>query len=802
MGPGSRGQAMDLYRGCRVQVVKPLAKKMMSVQKFMEAISYVYLSNHPSPYLKKPIVPQVRLERLPHRTIEKYTKRQQRHKSKSSKPAISSLNSSTKKHHKNTGSLAAPPSHPKMSLNLPLTENQNISLTNRKGYTTKPQHAKAVVRSDLGGVRKEPSKSFEADKAGKSTQEVPSNRFDAFDNNPSSDSDLPDLMNPMTFEDIRTVKKKEKLYYSPVKKDVTSKTESRKNLEVFAESEVAETRDFSTNSSMDMESNIVIVSCHSLANSSADHIDLPSSEYTPSLTTPSSPPAVLASVPSVMESSSDAASFSETTGTPALPTTTSKEKEEFLKKVKAHMKKSLMDNAIKAPDQTAKAISDGPQAGEHDQEKTSKEKTFQSLVSSTGNPLQTAEAEVHQQEKVPNVSILKNVRSAAKVPVEAAKASCNISQPDICQQEKAASIVSEPAEIADEIDDHLVLAYDSEGNESTDSDKTVLFESRSMEDNLDLETVTKENECVGDTEQAEGTIMMKTNSSQPTVVQAENSEERSGLQLTEELNKNNNQNRGSCKRKTQDLLEDMPDKRIKKEVVPLEIPQKQNCPMVMIPLCSSTSASAHPAPLSYNSGDFIAPTTTINAPLVTAALPSNTESTGDTSILVESGDDDLLQAVQNNRVLPPLVRVVQGITSPQQSTSLTIPTSSPGSCISGSSALPDPSASEVEGEKGNQQENEASKGTSEELESNERIILREGDTDGYRNQEEKQHRLVHQAGETDMEAEDVTPQLKHVTEIKKSKVNENVASRQTTQKNTDSNIKEAKLSTGIKNLML
>ncbi|XP_037786300.1 uncharacterized protein LOC119582135 [Penaeus monodon] len=78
-------------------IVMAESKKMMSVQKFMEAISYVYLSNHPSPYLKKPIVPQVRLERLPHRTIEKYTKRQQRHKSKSSKPAISSLNSSTKK---------------------------------------------------------------------------------------------------------------------------------------------------------------------------------------------------------------------------------------------------------------------------------------------------------------------------------------------------------------------------------------------------------------------------------------------------------------------------------------------------------------------------------------------------------------------------------------------------------------------------------------------------------------------------------------------------------------------------------
>ncbi|XP_063591145.1 mediator of RNA polymerase II transcription subunit 12-like isoform X2 [Penaeus indicus] len=754
------------------------AKKMMSVQKFMEAISYVYLSNHPSPHLKKPIVPQVRLERLPHRTIEKYTKRR-RHKSKSSKPATSSLNSGTKKHHKNTGSVGAPPSHPKMSLNLPLTETQN---TSKKGYTAEAQHTKTVVRSDLGGVGKEPSMSLEADKAGRNIQEVPSSRLDAFDNSPSSDSDLPDLMNPMTHEDVRTIKKTEvkkkkpspkkkrskkekkrlgpklmkkakeafeyqQKMFSPGKKDVTSKTKRRKNLEVFAG-----TRDLSTSSSTDMESNIVIVNCHSLANSSADHIDLPSSEHTPSLTTSSSPPAGLASVPSVTESSTEAASFSETTGIPALPTTTSKEQGEFIKKIKANMKKSLskynlppIDNVIKAPDKTAKAIGDGPQAGEHGQEKTSKESTFQRLVSSTGNPLQTAEAGVHQQEKVPNVCNLKNIFSASEVPVEAAKASCSSTQPDIHQQEKATSIGSEPAGIADEVDDHLELAYDSEGNESTDSDKTVIFENRSMEDNLDVETITKESERVSETEHVEGTIMMKANSSQPTIPQAENSEER--LQLTEEQSENNNNgNRGSCKRKTQDLLEDMPDKRIKKEV-PLEIPQNQNVAMVMIPLCSNTSASAHPAPLSHESIDFnsigITPPTTIpNAPLVTAALPSNTESTGDTSFLGEPGDGDPLQAVQNTRVLPPLTRVVQGITPPQQSASLTIPSSSqlPVSCVSGSSTLPDPSASKGEGEKGNQQENEASKGISE----------------------------------------------------------ENIASRQTTKKNTDSS---TELSTGIKNLM-
>ncbi|XP_047492801.1 titin homolog isoform X2 [Penaeus chinensis] len=805
-------------------VVMAESKKMMSVQKFMEAISYVYLSNHPSPHLKKPIVPQVRIERLPRHTIEKYTKRQQRHKKNSSKPATSSLKSCTKKH-KNTGSLGAPPSHPEVSLNLPLTETPSTSLNSQKGYTAEPQHTKAVVRSDLGGVRKEPSKSLEADKAGRNIQEVPSSRLNAFDNSPSSDSDLPDLMNPMTFEDIRTIKKTEvkkkkaspkkkrskkekkrlepklmkktkkafeyqQKFYSPGKKDATSKTERRKNLEDFAGA-----RDLSTNSSTDMESNIVIVSFHSLANSSADHIDLASSEHTPSLKTSSSPPAGLASVPSVAESSSEAASFSETTGTAALPTTTSKDEEEFLKKIKAHMKKSLskynlppMDNAIKAPDQTAKAIGEGSQAGEHEQEKTSKESTFQRLVSSTGNPL--------QQEKGPNVCNLKNILSAAEVPLEAAKASCSSTQPDIHQQEKATSIGSEPTEIADEVDDHLELVYDSEGNESTDSDKTVIFGSRSMGDNLDVETVTKTSERLSDTEHVEGTVMMKGNSSQPSIVQAENSEER--LQLTEEQNENNNENRGSCKRKTQDLLEDMPDKRIKKEVVPLEIPQKQNRAMVMIPLCSNTSASAHPAPLSYKSIGIAPPTTIPNAPLVTAVLPSNTESTGDTSFLVEPGDGDPLQAEQDTRVLSPLPSIVQEIAPPQQSASLNIPSSSqpPDSCISGSSTLPDPSASKVEEEKGNQQENEASKETSEDLEGDKRIVLRERETDGYPNQEEKKCRVVHQASETIMEVEDRIPQLKHVTEIKKSKVNENIASRQTAKNKTDSN------STGIKNLML
>ncbi|XP_069991257.1 uncharacterized protein [Penaeus vannamei] len=876
-------------------VVMAESKKMMSVQKFMEAISYVYLSNHPSPHLKKPIVPQVRLERLPHRTIEKYTKRQERHKSKSSKSsAMSSLNSS-KKHHKNTGLPAASPSHPKTSLNLPLTETQNTSLNNRKGYTVELEHTKAVVRSDLEGVRKEPSKNLEAEKAGGNMQEVPSSRLDAFCNSPSSDSDLPDLMNPMTFEEMRTTKKteekkkklspkkkknkkeKKKLdpklmkkakeafeyqqrLYSPGKKDVISKTERRKDPEGLTESEGVETRDLSANNSMEMESNIVIVSCHSLANTSADNIDLPSSEHTSSHTIPSSPPAVLASVPSVTESSSETASFSETAVMPALPATTSKKEEEFLQKIKAQMKKSLskynllpMDNAMKAPEQTAKAISDNPQTGraisdspqtgraisdspqtgraisdspqtakaisdspqtgraisdspqtakaisdspqtakaisdspqtakaisdspqtgECEQEKTPKENTFQRLVSTSGNPLQTADAGIHKQEKRLTVS---NMLSAAEVPVEAAKANCNSSQSDTHQQEKTANIGSQQAGITDESGDHLVLAYDSEGNESTDSDKTVLFDSRSMEDNLQEETVRKENECVSDTVHAEETTMMRTNTSQLIGVQAETSEESNGLLETEDQSEQNNQNRGSYKRKTQDLLEDMPDKRIKKEVVPLEMPQKQNCPMVIIPVCSSPSSSAFPAPQSYNSSDVmdscITPPTTIpNAPIVNAALPNNNESTGNTSLVVELGNSDPLQVVQNTRVLPPLTRVVQGRTPPQQSASLTIPCAyqPSGSCISGRSVTPD-SASEIEGDKGNQQENHVSKG------------------------------VMHQADATNMEVEDGTPQLEHVTEAKKSKENENTASHQTTKKNTESDT-EDKLSTGIKNVM-
>lgn len=713
----------------------------------------------------------------------------------------------------------------------------------RIGCAVGAEHPRIIPRSDAEGVRTESAKRLDADRAEEGVQEVTSSKRSNVCDSPSSDSDLPDLMNPKKTEekkkkaspkkkkskaekkreDPKLMKKSKKLFkhhqkqFRSVSKDVASKTDKIKKPKGLAESRVTNAGDSSEVNSMDMESGIVIVSCHSLAESNPDHtVQSPPSEHMPSLTTSLSPP-----VPASEPPPSKSSTLSKATLTTSVMPPTSPDEEEILKKIKANMAKSLikcnlktMVRATDIPVQTANATSDSPQSGIQQQGETPSESNLQDMPSVTEIPEQATQVGnncpqpgIHQQEKLPNISRLQNIVTASEIPVESANVSGDSPEPGTHQQEKTANVDMEPIHLCDESEDEnedLHLAYDSDGNESVDSDKTVLFESRSADDDLDVETGRKK-------KNGHGSDMPPAEEINTNVIQAKATEKTSQEQLTEhdELS----QNRGNSKRKPEDLLEDLPVKRIKKEII--SSPEERQ-PMVMIPLLPNTSASPPSDALSctssvINSGGIItisiAPNTT-ESPLLTAApsLPNNTNRDASSTMVDDPGDINSFRPTQNTtRKLPPLSRVIQKQTPAQEPAPHSVPSGSPppGPCNAGIGAPPEPETG-----KDHQKGLKLSKGVMEEIEKDMRIILGEDNTDEHDSLQDKDHTEVNHDDETEMEVLEGTPQLNisapapHVAETTKFKAKESTTAHQTTKKCSEPNNEETKLSTGIKNLMV